>query len=131
MTEKFWSRVDKSGGANACWPWTGSRLPTGYGQVYQAGGQRLLAHRTAWELENGPIPDGMRVLHHCDNPPCCNPGHLFLGTDADNMNDRDQKGHNANSRKTNCPHLEATKRETQANERGGQKWQDSNLKKAR
>ena len=98
---RFWARVNTSGGPNTCWPWTGARLNRGYGQVYQPN-HKLLAHRVAWELECGPIPDGMSVLHQCDNPPCCNPAHLFLGTQADNISDRDQKGHHANSMKTNC-----------------------------
>lgn len=53
------------------------------------------ANRAAWVLVNGPIPDGMLVCHHCDNPPCCNPAHLFLGTNSDNIADRDAKGRQA------------------------------------
>ena len=98
----FWSRVDKSGGPDACWPWLGPRLPTGYGQV-SFRGQVRATHRLAWELTNGPIPEGegyhgMCVLHRCDNPPCCNANaHLWLGTAADNAADRDAKGRNVTS----------------------------------
>ena len=65
-----------------------------YGRL-KVDGKMVYAHRLAWEQTHGPIPDGFDVLHHCDNPPCCEaelPGHLFLGTHADNMQDRDQKG---------------------------------------
>lgn len=73
-----------------CWEWPGY-LIHGYGQVrYQ--GQKWYAHRLMWTRWFGPIPDGLNVLHHCDNPPCVNPWHLFLGTDADNNHDRDAKG---------------------------------------
>lgn len=58
----------------------------------QNGGPTLLTHRVAWESANGPIPGGLRVLHRCDNPPCCNPAHLFLGTAAENADDMVQKG---------------------------------------
>lgn len=88
---KFWARVDMSGGSDACWPWKGYKDPDGYGQVSWHG-KNPRTNRVAWELTYGPIPDGMDVLHVCDNPPCANPGHLFLGTQVDNNNDKDAKG---------------------------------------
>ena len=88
MAKQFWARVDTSGGPDACWPWQGARLPRGYGKMTGAG----YAHRIAWELENGPVPAGMYVCHHCDNPPCCNPAHLFTGDAAANNADMDAKG---------------------------------------
>ena len=79
-----------------CVEFAGSRDRKGYGRIgVQLGFCRhetRLAHRVAWELENGPIPDGLNVLHRCDNPPCCNTEHLFLGTLADNNKDMQAKG---------------------------------------
>ena len=75
----------------ACWIWTGSKV-VGYGGVTHGGLERY-AHRCAWILTNGPIPDEMPwVLHRCDNPPCVRPDHMFLGTALDNARDRDAKG---------------------------------------
>lgn len=88
--DSFWGRVDTSGD---CWPWLGLRYPTGYGRVGW-GGAHGYAHRLAYTLTYGPIPDGLWVLHHCDNPPCCRPDHLFVGTAGDNARDRDAKGRN-------------------------------------
>ncbi len=93
LKERMDAAVDKSGGSDACWAWTKGRnfRRGGYGKIKIRGKDRG-AHRVAWELENGPIPEGMLVCHRCDNPPCCNPSHLFLGSHADNNHDRDAKG---------------------------------------
>jgi hypothetical protein len=87
--ERFWSTlaIDPETG---CRPWMGSRNRKGYGHV------NLYMHRLAWELVNGPVPSSLLVLHRCDNPPCCNPDHLFLGTHADNAADRTRKGRSRN-----------------------------------
>jgi hypothetical protein len=84
--EAFWSKVDKSGD---CWIWTGTRYRAGYGHaVYLQ--NHMQAHRAAWTIEHGD-PGALRVCHRCDNPPCVNPAHLFLGTDTDNMLDKIRK----------------------------------------
>lgn len=74
-----------------CWEWTGNRNDEGYGRLW-LDGRRVYAHRRSWELFMGPIPPGLCVLHRCDNPPCCNPEHLFIGTKGDNMRDAMSKG---------------------------------------
>lgn len=93
-SDRFWACVDKSGGPNACWLWKGHKNRGGYGQL-EFKGKHFKAHRLAYEFEIGPIPEGMCVLHKCDNPSCCNPKHLFLGTPRDNAKDRNQKGRQA------------------------------------
>jgi len=85
--DRFLACVDDSGGPNSCWPWTGARRPTGYGSFSQGKD----THREAYIRAHGPIPDGMNVCHACDNPPCCNPRHLFLGTMRDNTQDSIRK----------------------------------------
>lgn len=88
----FWLQVDKRGDGD-CWVWTGKRWPhAGYGKSY---GRSQYAHRVAFALVNGPIPDGKHVMHTCDNRLCCNPNHLKLGTHMDNMADRTAKGRTA------------------------------------
>jgi len=94
--EWFWSWVDKSGGNNACWPWTRTLNRAGYGQVRYGHKNKVGAHRVAWELSNGtPVPDGLEVLHSCDQPACCNPSHLRPGTKPDNVRDRVSRGRSA------------------------------------
>lgn len=91
---------------SGCIEWTGYRSPAGYGKI-RVGGKGILAHRFAWELVNGPIPPGMCVCHRCDNPPCCNVAHLWLGTQADNNADMYAKGRSASGdwqrARTHCP----------------------------
>lgn len=96
LAERFWSKVDKSRGPNGCWPWTAAKNGGGYG-VIRIDGKNILAHRASWGLSNGSIRNGLHCLHRCDNPGCLNPGHLFLGTDADNISDMDRKGRRVNS----------------------------------
>ena len=76
---------------DACVEWSGGRNQQGYG-LLQVNRRRYVAHRWAWEQAHGPIPEGMHVLHRCDNPPCYNVDHLFLGTHQDNMTDMTTKG---------------------------------------
>jgi len=93
-----------------CLEWTGATNDGGYGRI-KVNGENALTHQLAWELTNGPIPEGLCVLHHCDNPPCCQTeptedypdGHLFLGTRVDNNADRDTKGRHAGMKITHCP----------------------------
>jgi len=83
----FWSRIEKSGD---CWIWTARRFRTGYGR-FDCGGYAWGAHRVAMALTTGEIPE-LCVLHRCDNPPCVNPAHLWLGTLSDNTRDAYSKG---------------------------------------
>lgn len=101
IAERFWTKVDKEGPVlrpelGPCWLWTGDQHNAGYGRLTNwVDGRRakpLYAHRVSWELAHGERPAGFDVLHRCDNPPCVNPDHLFLGTQLDNMRDRDAKG---------------------------------------
>ena len=86
----------------ACWPWLGPRNAKGYGTI-KVGQSSRLAHRMAFLALVGPIPEGMCVCHRCDNPPCCNPKHLFAASQRDNVLDCVQKKRHRCSKKTHCP----------------------------
>ena len=87
---RFWSLVDKRG-PDECWPWLGTGGHLGHGH-FTVSGRNVGAHRFAYELAHGTVPDGLFICHHCDNPSCCNPAHLFAGTITDNHRDMVSKG---------------------------------------
>lgn len=94
FAERFWMRV-AVGEPDVCWPWQSHRNKAGYGRA--GNGQRgrtTVAHRIAYALTFGELPDDQLVCHRCDNPPCCNPAHLFLGSHQENADDRERKGRN-------------------------------------
>jgi len=99
LAERFWKKVAKS---SECWVWTGGRLGGKYGRIRYLRDDvwtHEYAHRVSWELHFGTIPEGLWVLHECDNPPCVRPDHLFLGTQLDNINDMlfKKRGRNGSS----------------------------------
>lgn len=107
---RFWNAVRVTPELDGCWTWTRSKdTRMGYGRLHVRG-LSTVAHRASWQIQTGPIPSGMCVLHRCDNPPCVRPDHLFLGTKGDNNADRDSKGRGRpgpiwewQSAKTHCP----------------------------
>lgn len=85
------ARIDRSAGPNGCWIWTRGKTRFGYGDVVFKG-KLMKIHRLVWTLTTGPIPPELELCHRCDNPPCCNPNHLFPGTHKENMRDMFRKG---------------------------------------
>jgi hypothetical protein len=88
--DRYAEKIDVRG-PNDCWEWTAARFDKGYG-AFRLGDKQVKAHRFGYELHVGPIPEGRYVCHTCDNPPCQNPRHWFLGSHADNAADRERKG---------------------------------------
>ena len=99
-----WEEVERIPELGACWEWKGARRNSrgGYGLI-RIGRQRY-AHRVAYEARNGAFDVSLSVLHHCDNPPCVNPDHLYVGTHDDNMRDVKVRGRHWNTNKDSCPH---------------------------
>lgn len=99
----FWDKVEKGEADDDCWVWTAFRNAGGYGlfwtgETRPSGAKRMsLAHRWAYERFVGPVPDGLYVLHRCDNPPCVRPEHLYAGTQLQNMQDKARRGRNAST----------------------------------
>lgn len=91
--DRFWKYVTPAG-PDECWEWQGGRANGGYGKISRGprNGGHIRAHRASYEMHVGPVPDGMFVCHRCDNPPCVNPAHLFLGSPKDNIDDMMRKG---------------------------------------
>jgi hypothetical protein len=130
--ERFWAMVDKNGPVPAhmphlgpCWLWTGGHTSAGYGNFrLSAEDGNDQAHRVMYLLERGVIPDGLWVLHHCDNRPCVNPDHLFLGTRQDNSDDMVAKGRSVRGERNPRHRLTAAivLRLRQRHQAGGASW---------
>lgn len=103
LLERLMEKLTRTDDPEACWEWSGRRDSRGYGRIHVSDQpdqpvkcREQLTHRTMWVLTHGPIPDGIEVCHRCDNPPCGNPAHLFLGTHRENMQDSIEKGRHSN-----------------------------------
>lgn len=105
--QRFWAKVDRRG-PGECWEWLGTRLPKGYGQHCWQGKPNTYAHRIALALKDGDWDSPLAVCHTCDNPPCCNPVHLWRGTLADNLADMRAKGRAAQPKGEQHPHAKLT-----------------------
>ena len=91
LKHRFWSKVDISNNIDDCWEWRASFGFRDYGKI-RIGPTYVAAHRVAYYITNGAFNESLNVCHSCDNPKCCNPNHLFLGTQSDNNFDKIQKG---------------------------------------
>lgn len=103
LIDRFWVKVDRSGGEDACWVWIACLSDKGYGQFVWHGRQEI-ASRVSYEIAYGVRPGNLEVCHSCDNPPCVNPKHLWLGTRQDNIADSVQKGRTAASKRLGEKH---------------------------
>lgn len=102
VATRFWTKVAISD--VGCWEWRGGKNPEGYGN-FSLDGRSVGAHVVAFMLTSGDVPDGMWVLHHCDNPSCVRPDHLYAGTHAENVADRDRRGRTLNGERHGATRL--------------------------
>ena len=113
VMERLWSKIAVTPDPSQCWDWMASTFDNGYGQ-FKVGTKNWRAHRFVWTMVHGPIPDDLVVCHRCDNPLCCNPDHLFLGSNRDNSQDMVSKGRQRGNkgehsvRGSNHPHAKLT-----------------------
>jgi hypothetical protein len=92
LENRLWAKIEKRS-PTECWPWLANKNNKGYGMIRRGGSlPKALAHRVVFEISNGAIPEGLVVMHSCDNPACCNPDHLTIGTMLDNCRDMIAKG---------------------------------------
>jgi hypothetical protein len=119
LPARFWAKVNPFGQLpthcpelSQCWVWTAYCRPDGYGQ-FRSYGRLVYTHRLSYAALVSPIPEGLHVLHHCDNPPCVRPGHLFAGTQVDNVADMIRKGRHWNSKLNDAKVLEIIRRASQ------------------
>ena len=125
---RFWSKVNIKE-SNDCWEWQAGKHRQGYG-VFKFDNKIQLAHRISWLLAHTEIPQGMVVMHKCDNPGCVNPDHLCLGTQKDNIHDMRTKGRGNNQKKTHCPQgHEYSVSNTSYNKKNGRVCKKCNVEK--
>lgn len=105
--KRFWKKINVTSNPDDCWNWGNYSKTRGYGRIGVAGKNRF-AHRISYEIAFGEIPTGLLVCHRCDNPSCCNPNHLFLGTNGDNNADMMRKGRNAQPKGDQVKHSKLT-----------------------
>lgn len=106
--ERFWAKVDRSGGPDACWPWTGAHHPMGYGRLYFRGRMRPATHAALLFGRGIEVGTGL-ARHTCDNPPCCNPAHLITGSRIDNAQDAVERGRLAVGERNHLSRLDDTR----------------------